>query len=130
MPRPKKKTDLEREAGIDPQAESGPAPDDKKGAEYRAITNKLASERLKRLKHQNTKLSLELRKLRGQVVDGEKMKREVLAANSVVKQQILAVPVRDGPALGLTREQIAGLTKALVDCLNDLAYCREEGKGG
>ena len=121
MPRHKIKTDLETQAGIDlPKA-----PGDKKGAEYHAITTKLASARLKRLKTQNSKLDIELKRLRGQVGDVEKMKREVLVANQVVKQQVLSVAIRVAPALGLTPEQVAGFNAALTDCLNDLAYERE-----
>src|SRR5438309_1873513 len=97
----------------------------KDSKEVKATTTKIAEARLTRLRHQNAKLGLEVRRLKGQVGDVEKHRREVLAANSTVKQQILAVPVRDGPALGLTREQIAGLTQALTECLNDLAYERE-----
>jgi hypothetical protein len=96
--------------------------------EVKATTTQIASERLKRLRHQNSKLALELRKIRGQVGDLDKIRREVLAANSIVRQQILAVPVRDGPALGLTREQVTSLTAALVEALNDLAYEREKNE--
>src|SRR5262249_28150280 len=102
----------------------------KKGAAYTAITLKTAEERLKRLKKQNEKLALELKKAKGDSVSFEKHKREVLGYNSLVKQQIIAVPVRDGPGLGLTREQIAGLTKALTEALNDLAYEREVTNAG
>jgi|SRR5215813_1433901 len=86
---------------------------------------KLRQERLKKLRHQNSKLALEVRRLKAEVVDGEKMKREVLACNSVVKLQILSAPIRVGPALGLTSEQIEGLNQALVDACNDLAFNKE-----
>lgn len=98
----------------------------KKGAAFDAITTRTAEERLKRLKKQNEKLTLELKKTKGDSVSFEKHKREVLAANSTVKQQILAVPVRDGPTLGLTKEQILGLTESLKQALNDLAYERTD----
>src|SRR2546426_10359482 len=65
---------------------------------------KIRLERLQRLRHQNMKLALEVKKLKATIVDGEKVKREVLACNSVAKLQILSAPIRVGPALGLTQE--------------------------
>jgi hypothetical protein len=124
MPRPKKKTDLEIQAGLEPQELS--VKNNRKGKDYTALTTRLASERLKRLRHQNSKLNLELRRIRGEVGDLDKIRREVLAANAVVKQQVLAVPVREAPILGLTREQTAALLQALTVCLNDLAFQGEE----
>jgi hypothetical protein len=94
--------------------------------EVKATTTQIASERLKRLRHQNAKLLLDIRKIKGQVGDLDKIRREVLAANAIVKQQVLAVPVREAPMLGLTREQTAALLQALTVCLNDLAFQREE----
>lgn len=94
----------------------------KDSKEVKATTTKIAKERLRRLRHQNAKLALEVKKLKGQVGDVDKHRREVLSANSVVKQQVLAVPIRVGPQLGLTREQVEGIRQALVECLNDLAY--------
>ncbi len=140
MPRPKKKTELETAAAISLEvaqdnAEELPAEDPKdpkKGKEYKSLTTRLASERLRRLKHQNSKLSLELKKLRGQVGDIDKFKREVLAANQVVKQQILAVGPRLAPQLASIsdpRELGRLLTEALVEALNDLAYERENTNG-
>ena len=88
-----------------------------------AATDRLISkERLKRLTHQNEKLKIEMQRLRGEVGPIEDFKHVVLRANSVVKLQILSVPIRVGPTLGLTREQIAGLNQALTDSLNDLAF--------
>src|SRR4030095_4355455 len=103
MPRPKKKTDLEFQAGLEPQ--ELPVKNNRKGKDYTALTTRLASERLRRLKQQNSKLSIDLRKMRGEVGDLDKIRREVLAANAIVKQQVLAVPIREAPILGLTREQ-------------------------
>jgi predicted nuclease with TOPRIM domain len=101
----------------------------KKGKEFETKNSLLQDERLKRLKLQNKKLDTELRKLRGQVGDIEKHRREVLAANSTVKQQVLAVPFRLSLQLAQTTDpaecaRIMGA--ALVECLNDLAYAREE----
>src|SRR5215475_9359340 len=118
MPRHKTKSDLERHAGL--VRHDGEQPDPKKGFTYLGLTNQLAEERLKRLKHQNRKLSLDVRKIEGEMVSLAEMKRVVLAANVVVKQQILAVPPRIALPLGLTREQVLGMTSALIDALNDL----------
>src|SRR5712691_9801062 len=69
-----------------------------------AATDRLISkERLKRLTHQNEKLNIEMQRLRGEVGPIEDFKHVVLRANSVVKLQILSVPIRVGPTLGLTR---------------------------
>jgi len=103
----------------------------KKGAAYTAITLKTAEERLKRLKKQNEKLALELKKAKGDSVSFEKHKREVLAANAVVKQQLLAVPFRLATQLAAIddpREVSRVLTAALTECLNDLAYERDQEK--
>lgn len=123
MPRPKIKTDLEIQAGIELPKDS------KKGAEHQALTNKLATARLKRLNTQNSKLNIELRKLRGQVGDINAHRREVLAANSVVKQQVRALAFRLAPTLAATddpREVQRILLEAIDECMNDLAYERED----
>lgn len=96
--------------------------------EVKAITTQISKARLERLQNQNKKLKLELAEKAKALVSFDHHKREVLAANSTVKQQVLSVPVREGPKLGLTREQIEGLNLALIECLNDLAYSREEIK--
>lgn len=128
MPRPKTKTDLEREAGLDPVELPK---DNKKGAENRALTNKLATARLKRLNTQNSKLSIELRKLKGQVGDIAQHRREVLQANSTVKQQVLAVPFRISLQVAKCSDpaECARIMEAaLVECLSDLAYERTEAE--
>src|SRR5712692_4782102 len=58
----------------------------------RTTLEQIRKQRLIRLKHQNAKLALEVKKLKAAVVDGEKMKREVLTCNSVAKLQILSAP--------------------------------------
>jgi hypothetical protein len=101
------------------------ATNDHKGAAYKALTTKLAEQRLIRLRQQNAKLKLELRKLRGQVAPLEDIKRQVLAANQVVKNQLLALPDRLAmPLIYLTdpRDIRRVLREGIVDALNDLAY--------
>jgi hypothetical protein len=98
---------------------------DKKGAAYKALTTKLAEQRLIRLRQQNAKLKLELRKLRGQVAPVDEIKRQVLAANHVVKNQLLALPDRLAmPLIHLSdpRDIRRVLRDGIVDALNDLAY--------
>jgi hypothetical protein len=127
MPRPKKKTDLEIQAGLEPQELA--VKNNRKGKDYTALTTRLASERLRRLKQQNSKLSLDLRKMRGQIGDLDKIRREVLAANAVVKTGLLALPFRLSTRLAaLTdpREIHAELERELIGVLNDLAFSGEE----
>jgi hypothetical protein len=85
----------------------------------------LRKHRITRVRRQNEKLALELRKAKGELVPREGLVREVLACNAVVKQQILSAPIRVGPGLGLTGEQIKGLSQELVNICNDLAFDRE-----
>src|SRR2546426_10625275 len=82
---------------------------------------RISQARLTRLTRQNEKLEIEVQRLRGEVGPLEEFKQVVLRANSVVKLQILSVPIREGPRLGLSGEQITGLNQALADSLNDLA---------
>jgi len=94
----------------------------------RGTAARIGAARLVRLGLQNEKLQNEVRKLKGQVGDIDKFKREVLAANAVVKQQILAVPFRLMEILaGISesREIARVLHETLVEALNDLAYERE-----
>lgn len=81
-------------------------------------------ERVTKIRLQNKKLKVEVEKLVGQAGDLEKMRREVLAANATVKRQVLSIPAKEATRLGLSREQIEGLTQALTQALNDLAYER------
>lgn len=102
--------------------------DDKKGKSFKGVTLKIAEARLLRLRHQNSKLSIELKKLRGAVVPVEHLKRTVLGANLIVRNQLLSLPDRLSlPLVHLTdpREIRLLLRESIVDCLNDLAYERE-----
>ena len=83
---------------------------------------RISQARLTRLTRQNEKREIEVQRLRGEVGPIETFKQIVLKANAVVKLQVLAVPIRESPALGLTPEQIAALNRALTDSLNDLAF--------
>ena len=91
----------------------------------RGVTTKITEARLKRLRLQNSKLMLELKRLKGEVVPAEDLKRKVLTANEIVKQRLLALPSKY--AL-----QIAGLTSpgeievllrdGITEAINELAY--------
>lgn len=103
----------------------------KKGKEFESISLRTAKARLTRVLRQNEKINLELKRLKGDSVSFEVHKREVLAANSTVKQQVLAVPHRLAAqltAIDDPREVSRVLTEALTECLNDLAYERDQEK--
>jgi hypothetical protein len=97
----------------------------KTATEQPSTLEKIRVQRLTKYKHQNSKLAIEVTKLKGQVGDVETIKREVLAANATVKQQLLALPYRLNDTLASTnepREVARLLTQAIVEALNDLAY--------
>ena len=94
----------------------------------KGITEKTAEARLKRVTLQNKKLLIDVKEKTGAVVDLESHRREVLAANAVVRQQALAIPFRLAPTLAAIsdpKEIHKVLHAALVECFNDLAYERE-----
>jgi hypothetical protein len=94
----------------------------------KATTTKITEERLKRLRHQNAKLSIEVKRLRGQLAPVEEVKRAVLAANTVVKQRLLALPSKLALQLSLLTnpaEIEALLREQLTDTINELAYEQE-----
>jgi hypothetical protein len=90
---------------------------------------RISQARLLRLTRQNEKLEIEEQRLKGEVGPIEDFMPMVLRANSLVKGQILSVPIRVGPGLGLTREQIESIKQELVGCCNDLAFERERPVG-
>jgi hypothetical protein len=99
--------------------------DEKTRAGKESSLETLRRHRIVRVKRQNEKLRLDLKKTKGELVPLEKIKHEVLAANAVVKQQLLSLPFRLGSQLAGTsdpRECSKILEVALVQCLNDLAY--------
>src|SRR5690242_7471458 len=92
----------------------------KPATEQPSSLEQLRKHRITRVRRQNEKLAIELRKAKGELVPREGLVREVLACNATVKQQVLSVPIRIGPESGLTHEQVKALSRALVECLNDL----------
>jgi len=94
-------------------------------AEKTLLIDQIRQQRLVRLKHQNSKLAVEVKRLHAATVDAEEMKRHVLACNSIVKLQLLSLPQRVGLELGLTPEQVASLKQSVQECCNELAYERE-----
>lgn len=95
----------------------------------RGTAARIGEERLVRLRLQNEKLQNEVHRLKDEVAPVEQIKAEVLKANAVVKAQLLALPFRLGNQLASAtdpRECATILEKALIDCLNDLAYEREQ----
>ncbi len=107
---------------------TAPKPEDEKpqpGKESSLET--LRRHRIVRVRRQNEKLALDLKKTKGEMVPLAEIKREVLAANAVVKQQLLAIPFRLATTLATIsdpRELGRVLSEALVEALNDLAYER------
>ena len=88
----------------------------------------LRRHRITRVKRQNEKLGLELKKTKGELVSREGLVREVLAANAIVRQQFLALPFRlaDQMANALDPRECARIMRAaIVSCCNDLAFEKE-----
>lgn len=95
----------------------------------KAITTLTAEERHQRLVHQNMKLKLEIAEKTKRLVPLERIKFEVLQANHTVKQQLLALPFRLAAqlaALSDPRDIHQVLERAITQCLNDLAYERDD----
>jgi hypothetical protein len=92
----------------------------KMGAERRSLSVQIASARLQRLRTQNKNLDLDYRAKAGGYVLLEDIKRQVLAANVSVKNQVLAVIENSH----LTREDKIVLKRNMIQALNDLAYER------
>jgi hypothetical protein len=98
-------------------------PETPKGAPSSLET--LRRHRIVRVRRQNEKLRLDLQKIKGEWVPLEKIQREVLAANAVVKSQFLALGPRLAPALALVSDpqEISRLLGVEVEKIcNDLAY--------
>jgi hypothetical protein len=91
----------------------------------------IRKQRLMKLKHQNSKLKIEVRRLKGEVAPVEQIKGQVIQANLVVKTQLLALPVRLADQMAHTTEPSACakiLQEAIIEALNNLAYERT-GRG-
>jgi hypothetical protein len=109
------------------QADNG-LEDTKTATGQPSTLEKIRVQRLAKYRHQNSKLAIEVKKLKGQVVSAEDLKQEVLAANTTVKTQMLALPFQNADKLAAEtdpREIQRMLYDAVVQCLNDLAYERE-----
>jgi hypothetical protein len=94
-------------------------------AEQPSSLEVLRKHRITRVRRQNEKLALELKKAKGELVPVDAMKHEVLAANAVVKSQLLALPRRLADQMAIVseaRECARILETSIVQCLNDLAY--------
>jgi hypothetical protein len=91
----------------------------------KAVSIRLAEARLKRLEAQNQKLALEMRAKQGNLVELDVIKRQVLAANHTVKNQLLALPNRLAGDLSVTTDPRAireMLRRSIIETLNELAY--------
>jgi predicted transcriptional regulator len=89
---------------------------------------KIRVERLAKLRHQNAKLSIELKRLQAKVVDFESLKADVLRANAVVKNELFAMAFRMAGPLAATdtpQDVRALLTAEVTRVCNSLAYERE-----
>jgi len=84
------------------------------------LSIQLSKERLRKLRMQNKKLALDYKAKAGGYVLLEDVKRQVLACNVSVKNQVFAVIER----ADLTREQKLALRREMIQALNDLAYER------
>jgi hypothetical protein len=98
-----------------------PAGSDHRSKAEKTLGLRLAAERLKRLRRQNERLRIELKREKGDLVSFEAIKRQVLAANTSVKNQIFAVIER---ADYLPREHRLQLKREMIQALTDLAYER------
>src|SRR5215510_13497254 len=99
------------------------------GVDSSSTIERIREERLKKLRHQNDKLHLELQRLKASVVNVEEIKQSVIKANTVVKTQFLALGPRLATALASisdAREISRLLTQEITAVLNELAYESEE----
>jgi hypothetical protein len=85
----------------------------------------LRRHRIVRVKRQNEKLRLDLKKTKGELVPLEKITREVIQANTTVKTQFLTLGPRLAPTLAPIsdpRDISRLLTTEVEKICNDLAY--------
>lgn len=89
----------------------------------KAVSLRLSEERLRWQRIKNEKAEMELKAKQGSMVYLDDIKREVLAANNIVKQQVLAVIERANlprdVRLALRREMITVLKELAYECLRD-----------
>ena|SRR5437879_5545808 len=89
----------------------------------------LRKHRIVRVRKQNEKLALELKKTKGELVPMEPFKAEVIRANTVVKTQFLSLGPRLAPTLASVldpREISHMLTAEITQICNDLAFGTEK----
>jgi hypothetical protein len=87
----------------------------------------LRQQRIIRVRRQNEALALSLQKTKGELVNADELKQEVLRCNQVVKQQLLSLAFELPPKLMDLRDPRAMqklIHDSLVKALNDLAYER------
>jgi len=85
---------------------------------------KLTFERTVRLKKQTEKLTMEVARLRGELVPLEEFKADVVRANLAVKARLLAIPARCVPRLFAAESPVilaAILQTEIRDALVDLS---------
>lgn len=93
---------------------------------------KIRGQRLIKMTRQNERLKIELEKIKGTHVALESIKRIVVTANTVVKQQLLAVGPRTGTQLAACdnpAECSRIVTEAISLVLDDLAYDQPVSQG-
>jgi hypothetical protein len=89
----------------------------------------LRKHRIIRVRRQNEALELSLKRTKGELVNADELKQEVIRCNQVVRTQLLALPYRLAAELVLlteVQEVQRVLYTAIVACCNDLAYAREQ----
>lgn len=99
--------------------------DQKKGRAQKSVTLKISEERLKRLRNQNAKLGIDVKRLKGELMPVDDLKREVIKANLTVKTHLLGIPARLATRLsGMTDpwEIEQTLRYEIEQALNDLAH--------
>lgn len=91
----------------------------------KALTTQISEERLKRLRNQNSKLLIEVRKLKEELVPVDSLKSVVIKANLTVKANLLGIGPRNATRLAGMQDpgEISQLiTFEIQTALNDLAF--------
>lgn len=91
----------------------------------KSTLEQIREQRLKKLKHTNEKLTIEIKRLKGGLVLVDDLKREVIQANTIVKNRLLGIPAKLAPRLaGMTEphEIQQTLRYEIETALNELAY--------
>ncbi len=96
----------------------------------KALTTQISEERLKRLRNQNSKLLIEVRKLKEELVPVDSLKSVVIKANLTVKANLLGIGPRNATRLAGMQDpgEISQLiTFEIQAALNDLAFTNTTG---